>query len=46
MFGFLEYPIYEVHAEAALHRQNEEEVEEADIEMENMCYQNGIMMGC
>ena len=45
-FGFLECLIYEVHTEVALHRQDEEEVEEADIMMEYMCYLEGISMGC
>ena len=46
MFGFLEYPINEVHIKVALHHQGEEEVEKAVIAMEYVCYQNGIPMGC
>ena len=46
MFGFLECLIYEVHTEVTLHHQDEEEVEEADITMEYMCYLEGVSMGC
>ena len=45
-FGFLECLIYKVHTEVALHHQDEEEVEEADIAMEYMRYLEGILMGC